>query len=249
VIIGAASLCRVNKSNFSIDTQRIKGIILFAMLNLGSNNATQITPVPGSNHFPPDFGIAPGAGIFRSITMEEIWKPVKGFEGRYDISNKGRVRSYLRIGSRCPIEKEPQRLLILVSNKKGYLCVHLCGGSKQTLFIHRMIADAFIPNPENKPLVLHRNDINKDNRLDNLYWGNQSENNIDAFRNNRCSQKGSMNCNAKLKEQDIPTIRELRKRGMKLKDIGKIFGVKTVCIHQVLSGGYWSHVKMALVQT
>lgn len=103
--------------------------------------------------------------------MEEIWKPIKGYEGKYYISNKGNVlaENYERSGK--------SKLLKPTLTTTGYLKVELWVGSKRKTYrLHRLIAEAFIPNPQNKQFIDHINTIKTDNRIENLRWVTRSEN-------------------------------------------------------------------------
>ena len=102
---------------------------------------------------------------------EEIWKPIKDFEGYYEVSNIGRVRSlnYKRTGK--------GKILKNIEDYKGYLEVVLTKNGKRKQFkVHRLVAEAFIPNPENKPCIDHINTIKSDNRVENLRWVTYKEN-------------------------------------------------------------------------
>lgn len=105
------------------------------------------------------------------MTREEVWKPIIGYEGLYEVSSKGRVRSLPFKHSRCKILK-------LVPKKKGYLFLTLSkNGVQKPHSVHRLVAMAFIPNPENKPTVNHKNEIRTDNRVENLEWATYYEQN------------------------------------------------------------------------
>lgn len=110
--------------------------------------------------------------------MEEIWKDIKGYEGLYQISNNGRVKSLLKVtkfGNRLKVNEE--MILKPALGKRGYYVVSLNhNGKSKTFTIHRLIAEAFIPNPLNKKFIDHINTIKTDNRIENLRWVTSKEN-------------------------------------------------------------------------
>ncbi len=100
--------------------------------------------------------------------IKEEWKSVKDYEGIYEISNHGRIRSYCRTR---------RKILKLMYHYKGHTFIHLCkDGIRRKFFIHRLVAIAFIPNPENKPLVDHKDEKKDNNYIWNLQWCDESEN-------------------------------------------------------------------------
>ena len=122
--------------------------------------------------------------------MKEIWKDIKGYEGLYQISNLGRAKSLERIvhGNYKSGKRFEQRwqsvMLVLSSEARGYLKFTVSKNSiRRTLQLHREMAIAFLPNPENKPEVDHINGDKSDNRLENLRWATKSENQVNTPKN------------------------------------------------------------------
>ena len=114
--------------------------------------------------------------------MIEQWRDVAGFEGMYEVSNQGRVRSLDRVIERignggCTMRQPyPGKVLKLRHNADGYLTVRLCG---RLMLAHRIVAAAFIGDPSaGEPQVDHRNGVRDDNLPSNLRWANQSANNL-----------------------------------------------------------------------
>ena len=113
--------------------------------------------------------------------LNEIWKPIKGYEGLYEVSNLGRVKS-IRFGK--------ERILKPGTDKRGYLHVVLSKNNKQkTHKVHRLVMEAFIPNTDNLPCVNHK-DEDKTNNVDtNLEWCDAKYNQNYGTRIERIAEK------------------------------------------------------------
>lgn len=110
----------------------------------------------------------------------EIWRKIEGFES-YEVSNMGRVRSLDRVS--CSGHKLTGKVLIPTQNQYGYLIVSLYkNGTRYIKRVHRLVSVAFIPNPEGKPQVNHIDGDKTNNRIENLEWCTNSENQIHAYK-------------------------------------------------------------------
>lgn len=114
--------------------------------------------------------------------QEEIWIDVVGYEGKFQVSNLGRVKSLHRFytSGNGGIHEQPEIIMKGTCDNKGYLRVQL---GQKTFKIHRLVAIHFIPNPNNYPQVNHKNCDKKDNRVENLEWCTNSMNQKHAWDN------------------------------------------------------------------
>ena len=129
---------------------------------------------------------------------DEEWRDVAGYEGLYQVSNCGRVKSF---------QKDKIKILKSSVSPFGYLRVVLCKDfNKKNRFVHVLVAQAFIPNPDNKPQVNHIDGNKKNNHVSNLEWMTRSENIIHAFANG-LSKSGCKHGKAKFTPDQVREIR------------------------------------------
>ncbi|WP_405320527.1 NUMOD4 motif-containing HNH endonuclease, partial [Frisingicoccus sp.] len=134
----------------------------------------------------------------------EVWKDIAGYEGLYQISNLGRVKSIERwqYNPVCKDSKQyhPEKIKIPSERKRknakqGYLALQLYKDNKgKNCYIHRLVAEAFIPNPDNKETVNHINGDKHDNRVENLEWSTYRENNVHAYKTGLNDETHRRNC-------------------------------------------------------
>jgi hypothetical protein len=176
----------------------------------------------------------------------ETWKAIEGYEGFYEVSDQGRVRSLDRtiVNGRGISRRYRGCILKAMPNTNGYPTVFLSKGShKDTRRIHQLVAVAFVgPIPQGHE-VCHRDDVKTHNVPTNLVYQTHSKNMEDRCENGGTA-RGVRNGLAKLTDDDVRTIRSLR--GVKSqREIGKMFGVSHTVVWQAQTGKCWSHVDAA----
>ena len=173
----------------------------------------------------------------------EIWKDIVGYEGLYQVSNLGNVKS-IRVYPRD--KKYVNKNLKPVLQKIGYYSFTLCReNSKKIFMLHRLISEAFIDNNNNKPCVNHINGIKTDNRIENLEWVTYSENSKHAHDNNlQVSIKGSSHCNSKLTEDQVVEIRNayIKGSGIYHRHLAEKYNVSRELIRDVINRKKWKHI-------
>jgi hypothetical protein len=178
--------------------------------------------------------------------MKEKWKPVKGYEDYYEVSSLGRFRSLPKlVGGRWGTAQYKGRVIKVVANPvHGYGQVSLVGqNGKKSFRAHRLVAQAFIPNPEKKPYINHIDCEKLNNRVENLEWVTAKENTAHIFKLGRENRnKGEQCANSKLRKEDIHGIRYALLSGVRNFKIAKLYGVSQSTIGDIAAGRTWSHL-------
>jgi len=177
----------------------------------------------------------PTAGSFK---MQETWKDIEGYEGRYQVSDLGRVKSIKRnvwyynynAKKRAQMAK-PECVLRTSMIQGGYLQIGLYanGTKRKRGSIHRLVRKAFIPNPENKPCINH------------LAWSTYSENNKHALDTGLATVlRGELKSESKLNEFQVRVIRKTT--GLYQRELAEIFNVSPTTICDIRNYTSWKHI-------
>lgn len=183
--------------------------------------------------------------------MEEVWKDVKGYEGFYQVSNTGYIRSLDRViphshgsGNRVLMG----RILMAHPNPKGYLHAVLSVRCKTlTIRVHRIVAETFIPNPLNLPEVNHIDENKQNNSASNLEWTSHIDNirygtgmaRSAKSRIGRQNTRGEQIGTSKLKE---PQVIEIFKSRKLYTEISEKYNVGMACISRIKNKKTWKHI-------
>lgn len=107
--------------------------------------------------------------------MEELWKPIKGYEGLYEVSNLGRVKSLVGWNGKEYVQRDKILKISRVEGQYGKVSLHK-NRKSHTAEVHRLVAENWVDNPNNYPQVMHLDEDKHNNRADNLKWGTAKEN-------------------------------------------------------------------------
>lgn len=162
----------------------------------------------------------------------EEWRDVFNDTEKYKISSLGRVKSFCSkvLGG---------KILVQHKNRGGYLTINLCNGIPYFFSVHRLVALAFIPNPENKSDVNHKKSIRTDNRYFMLEWNTVFENSQHGFKYGfHIGNFGTKNGMSKLTEKDILNIREMATYKTQM-EISKIYSISQAHISKIINKKVW----------
>lgn len=159
----------------------------------------------------------------------EIFKDIVRFENKYQISNTGKVRN-----------KKTGLLIKPQYNQRGYQYVYLSISKYKRIkwYIHRLVGFHFIPNPENKPQINHKDGNHLNNNVGNLEWVTNKENQEHAVLNNLHFQ-GETHRSSKFTKESIKLLPKLIEIGFSLVEINKLTGVAIQNIDKIISGKTW----------
>lgn len=183
-----------------------------------------------------------------NTNTNEIWKAIPGYEGIYEVSNLGNVRSldrsveFIRIGKEASMNKRGKDIIKPYDNKEGYMSISLTNheGKRRTEKVHRLIAIAFInnPDPATKTQVNHIDGNSMNNSIENLEWVSPSENSRDAGKRRRGvpRQRGNLNLE---KARYIREVHVPRHPEFGTSALAREFGVSNRAITKILANETW----------
>lgn len=180
---------------------------------------------------------------------EEIWKVIDGTNGVYEVSNYGRVKSHDIVQRRsngkvmCDFHVKGRMLKQgKVGKKRDHYSVVICG---KTTPVHRLVAEAFVPNPLNLPVVNHLDGNSLNNRADNLEWTTVKGNNRHAIQHGSFTM-GEKSPYHKLTEDQVKEIRRVYVKGDKdfgVKPLARKYGVSSSAVRNIVKNRKWRHIK------
>lgn len=168
----------------------------------------------------------------------ETWQFVPGFEGEYEVSTLGRLRSHV-LGQ--------QRILRCAPDSRGYIPVFLYGKrQRKRYWLHRLIAEVFIPNPQQRREVNHKNGNKSDCRVENLEWVSRSQNIRHAYENGLVKyvgKRGADSNKAVLTNEQVLQLRKLyEEREYTQRELAEMFNISRSTVYQILKRRSWSHI-------
>lgn len=180
--------------------------------------------------------------------MEEVWKAIPDFEGLYEASSMGRIRSLDRLvtGKNGVTKRFSGRVMVLVPMNTGYVTVALSKGGRPVRYlVHRLVALTFIPNPDGLEEVNHKDGVKHHNALSNLEWMSRVRNIRHAMGVGLIQGLGESNPAAKLDDNSVLRVKELLRLGLHPNEIAPLFNVQPSTVFDILLGRSWVHIKIS----
>ena len=178
--------------------------------------------------------------------MQEIWLPIPGYEGFYEASCLGLIRSVSRFAQRSNGAKFKKHGRILAPQwaNRRYASVSISvNGLIKTVPVHRLVARTFVPNPLCLSEVNHIDGQRSNNAASNLEWVSRAQNNDHAIKTGlKPPVLGSRHGMAKLSEDQVIEIRKLRSSGVKGVDVARIFNITPQAVSEIHRKKYWTHI-------
>lgn len=177
------------------------------------------------------------------MPISEQWKTCPGYEGAYEVSSEGRVRSVERM-VRCRLGFRLVRSVFIKqrSHRGKYWVVQLSvPGREQCLFVHRLVCQAFHLNPTGLPISRHKDGDNRNSRADNLEWGTYADNEADKRRHGT-ALFGERHPNAVLNDDLVRSIRARHAAKHTALRIAADLGIKRGVVGCIVRGEFWKHI-------
>jgi len=167
--------------------------------------------------------------------MGVIWKPIKDWEDLYEVSNTGLVRNKSNLKIRAQSTTHHGYHRITLWRKQEY----------KNSFVHRLVGDTFLPKPNGKVEINHKDGVKKNNHVNNLEWVTQSQNALHAFHNKLWKPARGEDCNlSKLTDKKVKEIKKLLQIGQKPGKIAKLYKVSRITINNIKLNRSWTHVSI-----
>jgi hypothetical protein len=174
-------------------------------------------------------------GLFTGVV--EVWKDVEGYEGSYQVSSFGRIKSLARtrLGKNNSIVNLQEKIMSQKTSKSGYKNIGFHSSGKKFFSVHRLVALAFIPKVEGKDTVNHIDGKKQNNNISNLEWCDHKEQMIHAVENNLLEKRGSPKFSKKLKMQVLDYFNE--NKDISIFKLSQIFGISERTAGRIVKEG------------